>query len=405
MMTAKQFLHEHRNDAESIDAAKTIDAFVAEMRAGQSGKSSSLAMLPSYLYDRAPEVRGGKRYIVIDAGGTNFRSAVGRFDGDRAVMEDMQTTAMPATYGRMTADEFYSATARNIARLLPHACDIGFCFSFPMRTTSDGDGVITVMPKGVDAPETVGTRVAERTLAALRMVDPTPRRAVVLNDTVATLLSVPKTYECARIGYIYGTGTNICFADADGMIVNTECGNFDKFERGDFEACAALRTPSPDSYVFEKVTAGKYLAGVIASAFNAAADEGVIGSCAALNDGFTLADVSAFLCGDGGALSAAFESDTDRATAAEIASGIVDRAAKLGATVNAAAAMAIGDKRVQIVAEGTTFEKLCGYRGAFERHLKAIVEPRGIGFDILRGNGNLCGALTAVATTDGMVNK
>lgn len=406
-MTANEFLSKHRNGADNIDSDDVINAFLSEMHVGLNGARSSLAMLPTYLYDCGGAARSEK-YIVIDAGGTNFRSALGYYDGNKAVFEDERTVKMPASDARLSADEFYTAIARNIARLLPSARDIGFCFSYPVKSTADGDGVVIAMPKGIDAPEIIGSKVGERLATAISNIEfgagggRGKRRVTVLNDTAAALLGAPTDGGCARIGYIYGTGTNICVAadvDKTGgarMIFNTECGNFDKFPVGDFEKAAASVTPALDEYVLEKATAGKYLASVIEEAFKAASIEGVIGALRG-ERGFTLAELSDFLGGNGAALNGLFESDSDERIAAQIASGIIARAAKLGATVNAAAAVFCGDGRAEIVAEGSTFYKLCGYRDGFEKYLDSMLRARGISVKIVRGGGNLNGALAAIS--------
>lgn len=392
-MTATSFLIRHGNGADNIDAEQVVSEFIEEMRAGLSGGQSSVAMLPTYL-DVGALPNDGK-YIVIDAGGTNFRSGIGVFTGSGVDVTDEQTTLMPATYGRMTADEFYSAIAHNVKRLLPKARDMGFCFSFPVRMEEDGDGVILSMPKGIDAPEIIGTKVGERTLAAIKELDGTERKIVILNDTAAALLGA----EGADIGYIYGTGTNVCCqatVNDRHMLINTECGNFDKFPRGDFERTVAQNTPNPREYVLEKAVAGKYFASVAEQAFKAACRENVINASTHIPS-FTLAELSDFLDGVQNGISRAFSTDGDRQTAKQIAAGIVERAAKLGAIANAATAVFSQKKSVVIAAEGTTFYKLKGYRQSFEIYLSDILSKHGIEYRVVRGKGNLYGALAAIA--------
>lgn len=392
-MTAISFLNRHGNGADNINAEQVVSAFIAEMRAGLAGGQSSVAMLPTYLAGGALPHDG--KYIVIDAGGTNFRSGIGVITENGVDVTGEKTVPMPATYGRMTADEFYSAIAHNVKRLLHKARDIGFCFSFPVRMEEDGDGVILSMPKGIDAPEIIGTDVGERTLAAIKELDGTERKIVILNDTAAALLGAAG----ADIGYIYGTGTNVCCqATVDGklMLINTECGNFDKFTRGDFERTVADNTPDPREYVLEKAVAGRYLAGVVAQAFASASKENVISARTQIPS-FTLAELSDFLGGAQNGISQAFSTDGDRQTAKQIAAGIVERAAKLGAAANAAAAIFCRKSSVVIAAEGTTFYKLTGYRQSFEKYLGDILSAHSVGFTVIQGKGNLHGALAAIA--------
>ena len=71
----------------------------------------------------------------------------------------------------------------------------------------------------------------------------------------------------------------------------------------------------------------------------------------------------------------------------------------MGAIVNSALAIAsCKDKSldVAIVAEGTTFNKLTGYRAAFEKYLTGILGGYGISYKIVQGNElNLVGTLMA----------
>lgn len=117
---------------------------------------------------------------------------------------------------------------------------------------------------------------------------------------------------------------------------------------------------------------------------------------------FELKDVSEFLAGEKGLLYGSFENEADRRNAEEICRAYVDRSAKLGAIANAAAVLASArtdGKPVAIFAEGTTFEKLHGYRQAFEKYLSVLLAPRGIDFEIIRcKETNLKGCLTAILT-------
>lgn len=416
-MTVKEFLLKYRQSAELIDGEMYLAEFLDEMKKGLNGKSS-LAMIPTYLYESRPSAESaGKRAIVIDAGGTNFRSAVGYFTPEgKAVFEKEQKTYMPATNGRLSKEEFYGSIAQNIKRLVAKGGDIGFCFSYPVEMQSSGDGNITSFTKAVDAPEAVGTPVGKCTLEAVKKFDGKDRKIVILNDTVAALLgglaSVKKEYS-AYVGYIFGTGTNICYSEltenvlkAEGLpagkklLINTECGNFNKFPQGIVDKEVADGTEDGSRQLFEKMTSGKYLATLVYKTFLNAVKDGVLSS--APESEFELKDVSEFLAGEKGMLYGSFENEADRRNAEEICRAYVDRSAKLGAIANAAAVLAssrTGGKPVAIFAEGTTFEKLHGYRQAFEKYLSGMLAPRGIGFEIIRcKESNLKGCLTAILT-------
>lgn len=418
MITAKKFLLEHRQSAANIDVKKSLNAFWEQMSLGLSGKGG-MPMIPTYLtnVDRSCIQSGAKR-LLIDAGGTNFRSAIGYFDEQgNAHIERISKTHMPATDRFLTKDEFYAQIAQNISPLLSEADTIGFCFSYPVEMDKDIDGTVLPFTKEVKASEAVGTKVGAETVAACKALDGKDRRIVILNDTAATLLGGMATSNesfSAYLGYIYGTGTNVCYAEDTAniskvtglprgkMLVNTECGTFDGFPLGDFDRAAIARTADPNRQLFEKMTSGKYLAEVIYEAFCAAQAENLFVGETHIQP-FNLRDVSEFLAGNG--LHGMFRNETDELFAKQICRGAVRRAAKMGAIVNSALAIAsVKDKSlpVAIVAEGTTFDKLPGYRTQFRRYLTKILGAYSLKYKILQGKDlNLVGTLMATMAPNG----
>ncbi|MDR2079622.1 MAG: hexokinase, partial [Treponema sp.] len=175
------------------DPAVLIRDTLNEMERGLRGQSSDLPMLPAYISPVAKALPG-KQVIALDAGGTNLRAALVRFDGQgKAVEEGERKAAMPGTQGRVTAEAFFDQIAGTVAPLLETAKDvegIGFCFSYPMEITKDSDGILMAFSKEVDAPEVIGKRIGRGLQDALaRRKVKVPSRIVLLNDTVATLLS------------------------------------------------------------------------------------------------------------------------------------------------------------------------------------------------------------------------
>ena len=83
----------------------------------------------------------------------------------------------------------------------------------------------------------------------------------------------------------------------------------------------------------------------------------------------------------------------------DICVDLIDRAAKIGAIINSGAVVAsCTDKALPaaIVAEGTTFNKLVGFRSNFEKYLTQILGERGISYEIIQGEElNLVGTLMA----------
>jgi hexokinase len=260
-----------------------------EMERGLKGEPSSLPMLPSYL-SPISHVPAGKTVIALDAGGTNLRAALVHFDENgKTVAEGTQKTHMPGTKGQVTAERFFDEIAALVLPLLEQAknlAGIGFCFSYPMEMTKDSDGILLGFSKEVDAPDVIGKAIGAGLRDALaRKGAKAPERIVLLNDTVATLLSglagipphqrkqeskeIYKVENGPVIGFILGTGINIAypekeipkigFSSEQAQVVVCETGDFDSRYVGTLDKEYDKTTKNPGAYVFEKATAGAYL--------------------------------------------------------------------------------------------------------------------------------------------------
>ena len=78
----------------NLDIRVLADQMKQEMERGLCGEHSSYPMIPTYLKTTGtiPE----KQYVaVIDAGGTNFRSALAHFENGRCIEERVKKTGMP----------------------------------------------------------------------------------------------------------------------------------------------------------------------------------------------------------------------------------------------------------------------------------------------------------------------
>ncbi len=418
---ALEFLKKHRQSSEDIgltvDGQENVTHFINEMHKGMQENWQVIPMIPTYIcnVDRS-KISGGKR-ILIDAGGTNFRSALGYFDQNGDIhIEKLQKTVMPASGGeQLSKEEFYGKIAQNIAYLAEEGDDVGFCFSYPVFMGSDMDGEVLGFSKEVRAPEVVGTRVGAETLNALKQFSAKNRKIVILNDTVATLLggmATSRKQYSTYLGYIYGTGTNVCcIVDTSEiskvanlpqgkMLVNMECGGYNGFVMGDFDKIAIAKTDSPTRQMFEKMTSGKYLSNIINEGLQFAIKEGEFCGETEISP-IELKDVSMFLQ-DSGKMQDMFRAEEDRQFVKALCRELIKRAAKMGAIVNAAAAIAtVQDKTlpVALVAEGTTFHKLVGYRANFEKFLTEILSQHGLTCEILGGDDlNLVGTLMATMT-------
>jgi len=274
-----------------IDPFALVEDVLAEMERGLRGSGSCLPMIPAYI-SPVSRTTPGKTVIALDAGGTNLRSALVRFDENgKAVVGESRKAPMPGTTGRLGAGAFFDAIAALVAPLLEAAGEqvegIGFCFSYPMEITKDADGILMAFSKEVDAPEVIGKAIGAGLREALnRRKAKVPQRIVLLNDTVATLLSglseIPvhgglrMGDDCYNVeagpmvGFILGTGFNTAYPEKripkigfdcpeNPQIVVCETGNFAHRYAGFLDREYDASTKNPGSYTLEKATAGAYL--------------------------------------------------------------------------------------------------------------------------------------------------
>lgn len=295
-MEEKVFSFLARNNllTKQIDDEKLLSFFMSEMDKGLSGQGSSLAMIPTYVSE-VDKVPAGERVIVLDAGGTNFRTCLVSFDDDgKPGMEDFRKVGMPGVKSEVSRKEFFSILADNVERFIDKCDRIGFCFSYAAKITEDHDGIPIVFSKEIKAPEVIGQPVAKCLLEELagRGHDVSKKKYSVVNDTVATLLACKAGYRepsSGSIGFILGTGTNTAYSEkisnigkigssSQGfMIINVESGNLDLM-LGPADESFFAKTKNPDVYHFEKMISGAYLGPFAQHVIQLACEDGVFSS-------------------------------------------------------------------------------------------------------------------------------
>ncbi len=196
------------------------ERFLREMEDALDGRPSSLAMIKSWL-KKPKRLPSAASAGAIDAGGTNLRIASVVFPGNGpARIRGCETSPLPGTRGEVSADAFFGAIAEKAAKLGQDR--IGFCFSFPADITEDRDGRVRLFSKEVKVSGAEGLLVGEELGRHLEKLGRPGAEITVVNDTTALLMANPG----ADIGMVLGTGYNLCYAEKDGMIINTEAGRF-----------------------------------------------------------------------------------------------------------------------------------------------------------------------------------
>lgn len=412
--TVADFLGKNDFSIQTIEVDAILDHFQRDMTAGLRGEPASLAMIPAYIGIDHP-VPVGKPVIVLDAGGTNLRTAVLTFDAaGKPTIGKFSKFAMPGTQGtRATARMFYDALTAFLAPVLAEARSIGFCFSYPADITPDCDARLIRWTKQVDIPELVGAMVGGGLRDALAErgyhVDIT-----ILNDTVATLLAGKSSGLLRRysnyVGFILGTGTNTAYvarnADirkapgldpAGAMAINVESGNFNGVPLSTFDRLFDATTADPGVGTFEKKISGAYIGGLGLVVLQCAAREGFFSKAAADEllacDNLPNKDLDDF-CDNPfiptGVLSDMSFTDDDRRLIMELCTPVYERAALLTAINISAAVLQTGSGEdplhpVCVTIDGSTYyrTKTAHLKSRVESHLRDILGSRNIHYELI----------------------
>jgi hexokinase len=287
-----------------------IKDFRLDMERGLRGEKSSMPMIPAYL-SPVTEIPAGKKVLALDAGGTNLRAALVYFDAEgKAQAEYVRKQPMPGTMGRVGKEAFFDQIADIAATVIENHGNggsdiegIGFCLSYPMRITADGDGVLLSFSKEIDAPDVIGEAIGQGLREALfRRGLRYSGRIVLLNDTASTLLcglsfisgtsgiegedrwGIPGA---PVIGFILGTGFNTAYTETcvpkinfnmpdKPQIIVAESGNFAFRYRGKLDIEYDATTKNPNAYTTEKATSGAYMGPLSLHIFKQAVRDGVL---------------------------------------------------------------------------------------------------------------------------------
>lgn len=412
---AKEFLKKHGMRVQDIDREKLLEAFQKEMAAGLRGEPSSLMMIPSFISIDQP-VKTDTPIVVLDAGGTNLRTAVVKFDQKgNADIGSFYKRAMPGTQGELSADEFYDAFAEFLMPVIDASETIGFCFSYSAEVTPDCDARLLYWSKQIEVPSVVGTMIGSGLCKKLEERG-YHRKAIIVNDTVATLLAgrsmgITKDYS-AYVGFILGTGTNTAYVEKNSritkrkdldpkgcMAVNVESGSFKGMPQCDFDKILDESTNDCGTYTFEKMISGGYLGRLGLVVLTQAAKEGLFSDSAkALIESWTdlqNKDLDDFCGGapaeDNPFLASAFSAE-DREMVIALGTPLYERSAVLTAVNIASAVIQTGEGKdparpVCVNVDGSTFHKT--RTGQFQKRVRKeletlLVERRNLHYELVR---------------------
>ena len=427
--TVNAFLGRHGFSAKAYDVNTVIDSLLYDMEKGLDvgpGNLDSMdATEPMIATWGLPPESSPKNQtvIVIDAGGTNFRSCLVTFDANgNSTISELEKTSMPGIEKELSKKDFFEAIAKNLDHLKNKASRIGFCFSYAMEITPDGDGRVIRFSKEIKAKEVEGSLVGECLAKALEERGWNKlEKITLLNDTTAALLAgaanaVEGRAYSSYVGFILGTGMNSAYIESNpinkiaglkdskgnpppaSQIVVCESGNFNKIQRSEFDLAFDKTANTPGLYVMEKMCSGAYLGPVAGIALKTAAKDGLFSDAFAKEilalEKLELKDMDQFFYAPRktdtllGAI-AAKGTQEDADIMFEVLDAIVERSARLASAIIAASVIKSGKGTsaalpVGIVCDGTTFYKTHNLQYRLRGYLnEVLIAQRHLYFEIL----------------------
>lgn len=405
------FLARH-NFAHHADVNLISNSILDDMNRGLLGLKSDEDMIQTYSLPPEKKIVN-KSVIVIDAGGTNFRSCLVTFDEDGdALISEMEKTKMPAIDRELSKKEFFAQFAKNLDHLKNKSDSIGFCFSYPMKITPDGDGIVIGFSKEVKAPEVIGNQVGKCLKEALEENGwNTIKKVTMLNDTVAALLAGAaasgKQKYSSYIGFILGTGMNAAYIqnksenlmNFEKQIVVCESGKTKNVVRSDFDIEFDKTTSKPGEFYMEKFCSGAYLGPVAKIMLKTAAQEEIFSPYVCKKmlelENLSTIDINSFLLEPYntstvlGNLMANSALEQDYDLLFQLLDAIVERSARHAAAILTACVIQSGEgkiatKPVCILCNGTTFYKTYMLKDRVVAYLdETLTKQRGLSWRIV----------------------
>ena len=433
--TVSAFLMKH-NFVNHIDVLSLAKGILDDMRRGLKKQGSDQDMIRTFC-NPPKNSAANQSVIVIDAGGTNFRSCLVTFDAAGVpVISEMEKTRMPGVERELSRKEFFEQFAVNLEHLKNKADRIGFCFSYPMEIQKDGDGVLLGFSKEVKAPEVVGCKVGECLKAALAEHGwNTIKRITMCNDTVSALLAgaacAGESHRYSSyIGFILGTGMNAAYLQPDTrhceeqkdtrhceeqsdeaiqieqQIIVCESGKYRSVNRSDFDIEFDKTTVKPGVFFLEKQCSGAYLGPVSTIILKTAAGEGLFSegvskALLGLAEPLTLIEMDKFLHGPFnkdcilGKIACELATPEDLDTMYQLLDAVAERSARCSAAILTACAIQTGAGKnaanpICILCNGTTFYKTWMVRERTAAYLDEILTNKlGIHWEIVSAENDI----------------
>ncbi len=376
---------------------------------GLERDEQELACIPSYLSPKTPAQP--ETILTFDLGGTSLRAAFvnmaaggrGTCLVGRSYRREMRTLRNPGSHAR----HFFAEHAEILPVNLSGRYPIGYCFSFPITPTPDGDARLIRWTKGVTITKMEGNYVGRSLKKYLERHFPAARftRIRVVNDATATLHAAVTLHPAdTHIAVILGTGFNIAAMIPAYRIpklppvrhvqtalpVNIEAGNLLVPCLTHYDDIVDMISVNPNAQRLEKAVSGAYL-GRLFSARH---------PINPFNEEVTARHLTRIICAP----------DRFEPSQVETARELYRRSTQLSAAALAGVVAFLTEgqddlHRVCIAAEGSLADSAAGevgeYRVLLHDALRTILDKTGlkqVQFEIVKiANANLLGAALSTA--------
>lgn len=254
----------------------------SKIESGLQKDGTEIKCLPTYIHPKKDGIKG--EATVFDLGGTNFRAAVVSVGEETKITGLAERDITEMKSAGFTEDDLYNSQAQTINQLsLPKNSPIGYCFSYPAKSLTNGDAELITWTKGVSIAGMAGNPIGKPLVEYLnKNTNGSFNKIAVVNDTITSLFAglMNPGYD-AYIGLIVGTGTNMAtffpsnyipkIKDLEGWSgetpVNLESGNFNPPHLTPFDSEVDTNSDNKGFQRFEKAISGMYLGRVFRAAF------------------------------------------------------------------------------------------------------------------------------------------
>lgn len=413
-------------------------AVTAEMDAGLSGRKSSIAMLQAYCDAASGQEKG--LYLALDLGGTNFRVMLIKLSGASTPPRVIAEAKYKLTREQITGPgaALFDAIAAYLRKFLKDNAftanyPLGYTFSFPVTLLGIDEGLLMKWTKEFSASGVVGRKVVSLQRQALERKGVNNVTITALaNDTVGTLQAQAALDPNCGVGVILGTGFNIAVRVASrritkgvgtysgkGMIINMECGNFNKaLPLTRLDRQLDRESGNVGHQLTEKMISGKYLPQLVRLVIldlvkKEKLFQGRVPAVFADAESFKGWYMDVFEAGSAGQVQTLarelFGRDltgTERRVLTRTCRMISQRSARIAASLIAGALTRVArrsTRQITVAVDGSLFEKYPGYSRMLAKAIRELDGPsaQGIRLKLTKdGSGIGAAVIAAVAGND-----